>query len=61
MNIVFYFIVILIAILLWALLGFVFIPLGKFLYKLIKDPVDIMMQDSEDNKDSKDNKDNENK
>lgn len=53
MNIVFYFIVILIAILLWALLGFVFIPLGKFLYKLIKDPVDIMMQDN--------NKDNENK
>lgn len=52
MNIVFYFIVILIAILLWALLGFVFVPLGKFLYKLIKDPVDIMMQDSEDNKDN---------
>lgn len=52
MNIVFYFIVILIAILLWALLGFVFVPLGKFLYKLIKDPVDIMMQDSEDSKDN---------
>ena len=52
MNIVFYFIVILIAILLWTLLSFVFIPLGKFFYKLIKDPVDIMMQDSEDNKDN---------
>lgn len=49
MNIVFYFIVILIAILLWALLSFIFIPLGKFLYKLIKDPVDIMMQDEDKN------------
>lgn len=53
MNIVFYFIVILIAILLWALLGFVFIPLGKFLYKLIKDPVDIMMQDEDKNSNKK--------
>ena len=47
MNPAFIILVILGSILLWFLLSFVFIPLGKLVYKVVKDAIDIM--NKEDN------------
>ena len=47
MNSAFIILVILGSILLWFLLSFVFIPLGKLVYKVVKDAIDIM--NKEDN------------
>ena len=47
-------IVIILAIVLWFLLSFVFIPLGKFLYRIGKDTLDIMNKEFNDEKESKD-------
>ncbi len=54
MNPVFIILVILGAILLWFLLSFVFIPLGKLVYKVVKDAIDIMNKD--ENKKEKETK-----
>ena len=42
MNPAFIILVILGAIILWFLLSFVFMPLGRFVYKVVKDAFDIM-------------------
>lgn len=47
MNPAFIILVILGSVLLWFLLSFLFIPLGKLVYKVIKDAIDIM--NKEDN------------
>lgn len=52
MNPVFVFLVILVAVLLWFLLSFAFIPLGKLIYRIWKDTIDIM-----NNKEEKKEKD----
>ena len=54
MNPVFIILVIIGAILLWFLLSFVFIPLGKLVYKVVKDAIDIMNKD--DNKEERETK-----
>lgn len=54
MNPAFIILVILGAILLWFLLSFVFIPLGKLVYKVVKDTIDIMNKD--ENKEEKETK-----
>ena len=46
-------IVIILAIVLWFLLSFVFIPLGKFLYRIGKDTSDIMNKEFNDEKENK--------
>lgn len=46
-------IVIILAIVLWFLLSFVFIPLGKFLYRIYKDTLDIMNKEFNEEKESK--------
>ena len=51
MNPAFIILVILGVILLWFLSSFVFIPLGKFVYKVVKDAIDIMNKD--DNEEEK--------
>lgn len=51
MNPVFIFLVVLGAVALWFLLSFVFFPVGKFLYRLVKDALDEM--EREDEKDEK--------
>lgn len=51
MNPAFIILVILGTILLWFLLSFVFIPLGKLVYKVVKDAIDIMNKD--ENKEEK--------
>lgn len=51
MNPAFIILVILGVILLWFLSSFVFIPLGKLVYKVVKDAIDIMNKD--DNKEEK--------
>ena len=51
MNPAFIILVILGAILLWFLLSFVFILLGKLVYKVVKDAIDIMNKD--ENKEEK--------
>lgn len=45
MNPAFIILVILGTILLWFLLSSVFIPLGKLVYKVVKDAIDIMKRD----------------
>ena len=54
MNPAFIILVILGTILLWFLLSFVFIPLGKLVYKVVKDAIDIMNKD--ENKEEKETK-----
>ena len=54
MNPAFIILVILGTILLWFLLSFVFIPLGKLVYKVAKDAIDIM--NKEDNEEEKETK-----
>ena len=54
MNPAFIILVILGTILLWFLLSFVFIPLGKLVYKVVKDAIDIMNKD--ENKEEKEKK-----
>lgn len=54
MNLAFIILVILGVILLWFLLSFVFIPLGKLVYKVVKDAIDIMNKD--ENKEEKETK-----
>lgn len=51
MNPAFIILVILGTILLWFLLSFVFIPLGKLVYKVVNDAIDIMNKD--ENKEEK--------
>lgn len=51
MNPAFIILVILGVILLWFLSSFVFIPLGKLVYKVVKDAIDIMNKD--DNEEEK--------
>lgn len=46
-------IVIILAVALWFLLSFVFIPLGKFLYKIGKDTLDIMNKEFKEEKENK--------
>lgn len=46
-------IVIILSIILWFLLSFVFIPLGKFLYRIGKDTSDIMNKKFNDEKENK--------
>lgn len=48
MNPVFIILVLIFATLLWFLLSFAFIPLGKFVYRVVKDAFDVM--NKEDNK-----------
>ena len=48
MNPVFYLIVIIAAIVLWALLAFIFYPLGKFVYRIISDAIHELNRDDED-------------
>lgn len=43
--IVLYLLIILAAIALWFLLAFVFVPLGKFLYRIWRDAMDEMSRD----------------
>lgn len=45
-------IVIILAIVLWFLLSFVFIPFGKFLYRIGKDTLDIMNEEFNDEKEN---------
>ena len=45
MNPAFIILVILGVILLWFLSSFVFIPIGKLVYKVVKDAIDIMNKD----------------
>lgn len=40
MNLVFWFFIIIIAIIMWFLLAFMFYPIGKFLWKIGTDAVD---------------------
>lgn len=54
MNPAFIILVILGAILLWFLLSFVFIPLGKLVYRVVKDAIDIMNKENcEEEKETK--------
>ena len=55
MNPVFIILVILGSILLWFLSSFVFIPLGKLIYKVVKDVIDIMNKE-DNNKEEKETK-----
>ena len=54
MNPAFIILVILGTILLWFLLSFLFIPLGKLVYKVVKDAIDIM--NKHENKEEKETK-----
>lgn len=49
MNPAFVILVFLGAVILWFLLSFVFIPLGKFVYRIYKDAVNQMEQKDNDN------------
>jgi len=48
MNPVFWFLVILIAVVIWFLLAFVFYPLGKFLWRIGKDAKDELERKDEE-------------
>ena len=48
MNPAFIILVILGVILLWFLSSFVFIPLGKLVYRVVKDAIDIMNKDDDE-------------
>lgn len=48
MNPVFYLIVVIAAIVLWALLAFIFYPLGRFMYRIIFDAIHELDRDDED-------------
>ena len=50
MNPVFVLLVILAAILLWFLLSFVFYPLGRIIYRLVKDVVDEIKREDKEKK-----------
>lgn len=51
MNIAFYILIILAAMVLWFLLSFLFKPLGKFLFRIFKDTKDIIEEnDIKENK-----------
>lgn len=54
MNPAFIILVILGSILLWFLLSFAFIPLGKLVYRVVKDAIDVM--NKEDKKEEKEKK-----
>lgn len=54
MNPVFIILVLFGAVILWFLLSFAFIPLGKLIYKVFKDAIDIM--NKEENKTEKEQK-----
>ena len=54
MNPAFIILVISGAILLWFLLSFVFLPLGKLVHRVVKDAIDIMNKD--ENKEEKETK-----
>lgn len=47
MNIVFWLLVVTIAIILWLLLAFIFYPLGKFVYRIFTDTTDELNRDNE--------------
>lgn len=47
MNPAFIILVVLATILLWFLLSFVFMPLGSFVYRIVKDAFDVMNKDDE--------------
>lgn len=53
MNPVFIILVLLVAVLLWFLLSAVFRPVGKIIYRLWKDAVDIMNKDDEEKENEK--------
>lgn len=48
MNPVFILLVLIGAVALWFLLSFVFLPLGKFIYRIGKDATDAMNKDNND-------------
>ena len=50
MNIVFWFLVILVVTFAWMLISFVFHPLGNLLYKFWKNTKDNMLKDDKDEK-----------
>lgn len=50
MNPAFIILVILVMIVLWFLSSFVFIPLGKLVYRVVKDAIDIMNKDENEEK-----------
>lgn len=54
MNPVFIILILFAAIVLWFLLSFAFIPLGKLVCKVVKDAIDIMNKD--ENKEEKETK-----
>lgn len=54
MNPAFIILVVLGTTLLWFLLSFVFIPLGKLVYRVVKDAIDVM--NKEDNEKEKETK-----
>lgn len=47
MNIVFYLIVIIVAVILWFLLAFIFYPLGKFVHRIFSDALHELNRDNE--------------
>ena len=52
MNPVLVFIILVASVVLWFLLSFVFFPVGRFIYRLVKDALDEM--EREDKKEEKD-------
>ena len=48
MNPVFYLLIILAAVLLWALSAFIFYPLGRFVYRIVSDAIHEMQRDDEE-------------
>ena len=53
MNPVLIILVILAAILLWFLLSFAFIPIGKFVSRIVKDAIDIMNKEITEEREEK--------
>lgn len=47
MNIVFYLLVLVFAVILWFLLSFIFFPLGKYLYNIFKEAINEMNRDDD--------------
>lgn len=45
MNLVFYLLIVMFAVILWFFLSFIFLPLGKYFYRIIKDAMNELNKD----------------
>lgn len=45
MNLVFYLLIVMFAVILWFLLSFIFLPLGKYFYRIFSDAMDELNKD----------------